>query len=123
MDRKEFKKRMKKVSDNKDLNQDLRPIMNDILYESLDHDDNLAFYSQNSLKGDDLHIVIAMEEMAELSKELSKALRRNPDEDGLLEEIADVLICIGYISMIFEFDDEDIKKALYVKLKNIEERL
>ena len=123
MDRKKFKKRMKKLSNNEDFNHDLKTIMNNILCESLDRDNNLVFYSQNSLKGDDLHIVIAMEEMAELTKELSKALRRNPDEDGLLEEIADVLICIGYISKIFEFDDQDIKKALYVKLKNIEEHI
>lgn len=45
--------------------------------------------------------VIAMEEMAELTKELSKDLRCNGDLGAILEEIADVEIMLEQLKIIY----------------------
>lgn len=76
-------------------------------------------------KDDWLKVTIAMEEMSELQKELSKYLRGEGDRIGILEELADVYIMLGSLVDIFERDKdiditrEDIKKAAYIKLDRL----
>ena len=76
-------------------------------------------------KDDWLKVTIAMEEMSELQKELSKYLRGEGDRIGILEEIADVYIMLGSLVDIFERDKDiditrdDIKKAAYIKLDRL----
>lgn len=60
---------------------------------------------------------IAMEECAELQKEISKQIRGYGDAYGLLEEIADVHIILMYLQTIFEYTDEEIQKAIDIKLR------
>lgn len=64
-----------------------------------------------------LKCTIVMEELAELQQEISKQIRGNDDQTGLLEEMADVYICLSYLESIFGIDSEDIKKAVDVKLE------
>lgn len=51
--------------------------------------------------GQDMQLVIAMEELAELQKEVSKVIRGKWDFGHLLEELADVRIMVEQIEMMF----------------------
>lgn len=64
-------------------------------------------------------LIICMEEMAELQKEISKILRGKGDNFNLLEEVADVLISIGYIQEIIHFSDKDIISAINTKIDRL----
>lgn len=65
------------------------------------------------------NLVIAMEELAELSQEISKIIRGKGDKMGLLEEYADVLVVLEWIKKIANLKDEEIARALNVKLNKI----
>lgn len=67
-------------------------------------------------------LVVAMEEMAELQKELSKAIRGRQDINHITEEIADVEIMLEQLKIIFECSaDVDIWKS--AKLDRVIKRL
>lgn len=72
---------------------------------------------------DQRQIVIAMEELSELTKELSKVLRGRGDRTAIIEEIADVQIVMNMLQMIFGITGEEINRAQTVKLKRFEERI
>jgi NTP pyrophosphatase (non-canonical NTP hydrolase) len=73
--------------------------------------------------------LLAIEEMAELTKELSKHLWRDKDdkqksaqhEQNIREEIADVLITVGQIRYIF--GAEEVDKIIDRKIQRTVERL
>lgn len=60
---------------------------------------------------------IAMEEAAELSIECSKMNRGMGDRLGLLEEMADMHICLEYLARIHGFGYEEITAAMLVKVE------
>lgn len=60
--------------------------------------------------------IIVMEELAELSKEVSKFVRLKGNRDALLEEMADVLIGIDYLKEIHNISDKELDKAIAIKL-------
>ena len=62
-------------------------------------------------------IFMAIEEMAELTKELSKWYRKEESTEKILEEIADVIIMIEQIKIMFAFRDSDIQDAINKKIK------
>lgn len=67
-------------------------------------------------------LVVAMEEMSELTKELSKNIRGASNVNAISEEIADVEIMIEQLKLIFQNRSEvDIIKAY--KLRRLSERL
>ena len=51
--------------------------------------------------GKEHQLIICMEEMAELTKEISKNLRGHDNDLGLAEEIADVEIMLEQLKLIF----------------------
>ena len=61
-------------------------------------------------------LVIAMEELSELSQATSKLKRGKADYDNLAEEIADVIICIEVIKKIGGIYDTSIDKWIDYKL-------
>lgn len=67
-----------------------------------------------------MNLIIVMEELSELQKEISKGLRGKEDIDAILEEVADVSIGLDYIKMIYGIDDEMIRKAINVKMNRME---
>lgn len=72
--------------------------------------------------GADMQQVIAIEEMAELTKELCKYKRGQDNFDHIAEEIADVEIMMEQLKIMFNAHEEvDTYKAK--KLKRLEERL
>ena len=67
--------------------------------------------------------VIAIEEMAELTKELTKAIRGKPNHDHLVEETADVIICLIQVREMYNIKDEELQDAINSKLARLDERL
>ena len=82
-----------------------------------------------SIYGRDMQTVICVEEMAELTKELSKCFRGNGDLNHLAEEVADVSIMLAQIPYIVcdpcdisAFNDI-VAKFMNEKLERLEQRL
>ena len=69
------------------------------------------------------NMIITMEELAELSQEISKCLRNKGDKVHLLEEIADVAICLVLVMRVYNITDEELFKAINVKLNRGADRL
>lgn len=72
-------------------------------------------------------IIIAIEEMSELTQCLTKYLRATDenltyDFDHLHEEFADVLICMNHLKSIFGFDTQETRKRMLEKLDRAIER-
>lgn len=59
---------------------------------------------------------IAMEEFAELQQQVSKQIRGYEDRVRLLEEMADAYICLEFLKSIFDITEDDVKRAIDVKL-------
>ncbi len=66
---------------------------------------------------------IAMEEFAELQQEVSKQIRGYNDRFGLLEEMADAYICMEFLKSIFHINNDDVIRAIDVKLKRDDDNL
>lgn len=71
----------------------------------------------------DLCSTIAMEECSELIQAISKAKRGKLDKDNMTEEIADVLICLEWITQIYDISEDDIVEWLTLKEDRIVKRL
>ena len=72
--------------------------------------------------------VVAMEEMAELQKELSKAIRGmyttgNYDTKGMLEELADVTLMLKQIMMMYHIDEDAVRSVMHTKVMRLERRI
>lgn len=73
---------------------------------------------------------IAMEECAELIQEISKMIQKGEKgfdiwtlhQFGLLEEMADVYICLRYLRYIFHISDALVEDAIDIKLRHEAER-
>jgi RNA processing factor Prp31 len=61
------------------------------------------------LMGEKACVLVAVEEMAELSKELLKNVNRGKDNYGeLFEEVADVSLMVEYLKVIYHISDKEI---------------
>lgn len=69
------------------------------------------------------NLIIVMEELAELTKEISKHLREKGNLYSILEELADVQLGIYYVQEICNIQDEDLHRAMNVKMKRLEDVL
>ncbi len=70
-----------------------------------------------------LQTFVAIEEMSELMKELSKNMRGEKNHDALVEEVADVYIMLDQIMTMYKLTDEEVTEMIHEKLKRTEERL
>ena len=68
-------------------------------------------------------IIVAIEELSELQKELCKYLRDKYNEENLIEEIADVEIVLEQIKLYFNLDQNDINEEKNKKIERTKERL
>lgn len=73
--------------------------------------------------GADKQLTVHMEECAELIQALSKILRNKDDKEAfnaciehLTEEIADVLVCINQLQLIFDISDETLSDMIGYKV-------
>lgn len=71
----------------------------------------------------DVKCVVIMEELAELIQQVSKQIRGSGDKYGLLEETADVYICLEFLKLLFDIDPDMLQKAIDVKLARELDRL
>lgn len=87
---------------------------------------------QNIIKknGIQRQCIVAMEECSELQKAISKALRyehgdrfvADNQRENLIEEIADVLICIDQLKFMFSIEQSEIEDMKESKEKRTLER-
>ena len=80
---------------------------------------------QNSIKhyGSDLQTVVCMEECAELIQAISKMKRGKDNRDNLIEEIADVMICIEILKQVYGISDNEIQNYVCQKQNRSIERM
>lgn len=65
--------------------------------------------------GEEIQSTVCMEECAELIQAISKAKRGKINRDNMIEEIADVLICIEMLKQMYMISDEKINKQIKKK--------
>lgn len=73
--------------------------------------------------GEEMQTFIAIEEMAELMKELSKKMRGSTNKDSIIEEIADVYIVLNELMIMNGIDLNDVVNVMNSKLERLNERL
>ena len=67
--------------------------------------------------------VVCMEEMAELQKEISKFIRGNGNTPHLVEEMADVYICLDMLTKMYAVDKQVLEATISAKLDRTMVRL
>lgn len=72
--------------------------------------------------GGDIKRVIAIEEMSEFTKEISKEIRGEGTEIGLLEEMADVLLSVYQLQKVLNISDDTLHRAVSVKAEGVQEK-
>ena len=65
--------------------------------------------------GEGMQSVVCMEELAELSQAISKEIRGIGDRSNLVEEMADVIICLEILKQIFAITNVELEE--WVKFK------
>lgn len=85
---------------------------------------HIANIMANSYKvnGANADLTIVMEELAELIQQVSKKIRGKSDQFCLIEEVADVYICLEELKIIANISTEAMDAAILTKLKRVEER-
>lgn len=73
--------------------------------------------------GYDLQKQVAIEEMAELTKEICKDFRGKENRDNIIEEIADVQIMIYQLMAMYNINDTDLAILMELKINRLSERL
>lgn len=76
--------------------------------------------------GVEKQLLVCIEELSELIKAITKAERYPNDDikkDDIAEEMADVYICIEYLKMIYNIDQEEIESWINKKIKRLKERM
>ena len=69
------------------------------------------------------NIIIVIEELSELTKELTKALRDKGSVVGIVEELADVSLGIDYIKEVFDITDKELEYARSIKIAELKKKL
>ena len=65
----------------------------------------------------DKQIVVAIEELSELTKELCKTLRGQPNTQNILEELAECHIVLKEMQTFFNITDSQLETEVFVKLQ------
>lgn len=91
-----------------------------MINEKIDKDIALLTTSANR----NTNLVISCEECAELQKEITK-LTRDPNRklDGLIEEMADVYICLGILAKEFNIPEDRVISEIEKKMKRNIDRM
>lgn len=73
--------------------------------------------------GSSLQLDVAIEEMAELTKELVKNKRGDENRENIMEEVADVFIMLMQIRLIFGIGDKELDDVIDKKINRLERNL
>ena len=71
----------------------------------------------------DKQIIICIEEMSELTKELCKNLRGYYNLDNIYEEMADVYITLAQMQILLQMDSDALEYMINKKIERTKERL
>ena len=71
----------------------------------------------------DKQIIVCIEEMSELTKELCKNLRGHYNLNKIYEEMADVYIMLYQMQILLKIDDEVLDDMIDKKIQRTKERL
>ena len=88
---------------------------------------NLNLYDQEKFvkEGGRTQEIIWIEELGELQHELTKLLRGMPNKTHIVEEFADVLICLEQLKIKYNISDEQLQEWIDYKhnrnLKRLEQ--
>lgn len=85
--------------------------------------DHKEIYKKLLDKYYDKQVIVAIEELSELAKELCKALRGNDNKENIIEEMADVYIMLDQMQLFFGIDEKAINQVKAEKLERTKERL
>ena len=92
--------------------------MNQIPYE----DRQKTYTNALVTYGEELQMIVAIEELSECAKELCKCMRRKGDIEHLAEEIADATICLEQMRMFFGIN-EKVCEYMDQKVRRLDDRL
>lgn len=73
--------------------------------------------------GEEMQLMVAVEELAELQKEVIKHLRGIGIKPNMIEEIADVEIMLEQMKMMLEIKETEVEKVKEYKINRLMERL
>lgn len=79
--------------------------------------DSILHYGKNNQS------TVCMEECAELIQAISKAKRGKINRDNMIEEIADVLICVEMLKQIYNIPDRSIENWIELKQERMLRRM
>lgn len=73
--------------------------------------------------GKDLQKQVAIEEMAELTKEICKDFRGKGNREHIIEEMADVCIMLDQLMIIYDIKTNEMLDEIDIKTARLEERI
>ena len=73
--------------------------------------------------GADLQKQVAIEEMAELTKEICKDFRGKGNREHIIEEMADVCIMLDQLMIIYDIKTNEMLDEIDIKTARLEERI
>ena len=73
--------------------------------------------------GDDLQTTVCMDECSELIQAISKMKRGKDNRDNLIEEMADVMICMDILKQVYGISDREIQIYVCQKHSRCDERM
>ena len=86
-------------------------------------DNQESVYVKLIEKYKDKQLIVAIEELSELQKELCKNLRGNINKENIIEELADVYIMLDQIKVYFSITCNEVKEMIDKKIERTKERL
>lgn len=75
------------------------------------------------LYGEKAQKLMAIEEMAELTKEICKDFRGKMDREHLIEEMADVLITMDQLMIMYEISVDEFQQMRERKIERLKEKM
>lgn len=86
-------------------------------------DNQESIYVKLIEKYKDKQLIVAIEELSELQKELCKTLRGNINKENIIEELADVYIMLDQIKIYFSITSNEVEEMIDKKIERTKERL
>lgn len=75
------------------------------------------------LYGEKAQKLMAIEEMSELTKEICKDFREKLNRENLIEEMADVLIMLDQMLLMYKISGDEIQRMRERKIERLKERM
>lgn len=102
---------------------DRQPANGDLLVNKIPYVERAQVYAQAlDSFGTSAQLVVAIEELSEIQKEIGKALRGQVNLPHLAEEIADATIMLEQIRLIFDINDE-VCDMMDAKVERLQQRI